>query len=376
MIFVFCCRSSNAVAAVAAMTERTGDAAQSPSARRIRSSPPDLDIIVGEGQNRKTYQHYRIILAHQSPFIDAKLASSMGDSSTIEFPDMPPQDWELMTQYLEIGGRPPRDLEQVFRLVVWFHKYDFPFSLKTCDEIIQEMCFDIPENLCNSFRCRDALGMLDTNIEAIAIAHQCQLQGSKEKGTKWLVQMISCRVLQSLTVEHLRTLVPVLIDSDAIWAAVSSVLGRGISMTDDRAALVQNSLFPELFVSRAKDQAWRDSCLDWMDSQKAFLQVRGAGITRANGDYRLDPSDQMCFLRYVLNFGREPIYFGIVLEENEWRIVRSGNPLPEALDSATILYRCPAERHETWPRRPPLFGWVRDSLDAGAPPIVELQVGR
>lgn len=77
------------------------DNENTPIAKRLKSSPTDLIILVGEEEYE--YHCHSIYMAIQSDFIDAALASPMQESQTniIRIPDISPKIWGLMMKIVD-----------------------------------------------------------------------------------------------------------------------------------------------------------------------------------------------------------------------------------------------------------------------------------
>jgi hypothetical protein len=102
-----------------------------------RKEEPDVTIIVGG----KTFRHYRQVLCLASDFFDAALNSGMKESltSTIEFPDKKPEEWELFASFLEPLSHTKVTESNVVMLTPWFHEFGASALLEECDRVYRDI---------------------------------------------------------------------------------------------------------------------------------------------------------------------------------------------------------------------------------------------
>ena len=78
------------------------------SAKKLRSEPPDVVVMVGSGKKKQKFECHSIILCYASEYFDTILSSSMNESETkqISFPDKDPDEWRLFYSFIEpVSGR-------------------------------------------------------------------------------------------------------------------------------------------------------------------------------------------------------------------------------------------------------------------------------
>ena len=117
-----------------------------PESKKIRSSEPDLKVIIGSDEAEKeeagadgeddAEQKPRVVtkwyisqtLATKSMYIDALLAAPMkeSESRTITFPDISPDTWDLMIRFVDdpVAARRMKP-EDVVRVAKFYDKYEF-----------------------------------------------------------------------------------------------------------------------------------------------------------------------------------------------------------------------------------------------------------
>ena len=80
---------------IAAADERDG--------KRLRSSDPDLQVILGSGEEKTVQWYHSQTLASKSKYIDTMLAVPMREREdrVISFPDIKPDVWAKMMKFLD-----------------------------------------------------------------------------------------------------------------------------------------------------------------------------------------------------------------------------------------------------------------------------------
>ena len=93
---------NNTSASIASEHQNEGER----EAKKLRSSEPDLKVILGssDGDDAESIQwHYSQELSSKSKYIDAMLSTPMkeADELTISFPDITPDTWQKMMNFLD-----------------------------------------------------------------------------------------------------------------------------------------------------------------------------------------------------------------------------------------------------------------------------------
>lgn len=174
--------------------------------KRLKFSEPDLTVIVGN--NGKSFRHYSVQLASQSPYIDALLASSMKESETmtISFPEVEEEDWLLMIQFLELyhedeGASRQMSADEAIKFAPFYNKYNFPRGLSLCRSVLKTSILSASYDL-------------DFRVEIFELADQLEMKGDLYDAC---VQFFVIRLgnhnfrfgaPNELSLDHLRRLAP------------------------------------------------------------------------------------------------------------------------------------------------------------------------
>ena len=111
----------------------------------LKSAEPDLEVVVGQGDDTRTYQHYSVILASFSDYIDTMLSVPMREQETrrITFPDITPANFDKIMMMHQINGR--RELrsfankEEAPVLLPLLDKYQFNDALGAWDALLAKL---------------------------------------------------------------------------------------------------------------------------------------------------------------------------------------------------------------------------------------------
>ena len=111
----------------------------------LKSAEPDLEVVVGQGDDTRTYRHYSIVLASYSDYIDTMLSVPMREQETrrITFPDITPANFDKIMMMHQINGR--RELrsfankEEAPVLLPLLDKYQFIDALGAWDALLAKL---------------------------------------------------------------------------------------------------------------------------------------------------------------------------------------------------------------------------------------------
>ena len=127
--------------------EKVSDVESSPTLvpKVLKSAEPDLEVVVGQGDDMRTYHHHSILLASYSDYVDTMLSVPMREQETrrITFPDITPKNWEKILMMHQLNGR--RNLgsflnkEEAPVLLPLLDKYQFNDVLGACDALLADM---------------------------------------------------------------------------------------------------------------------------------------------------------------------------------------------------------------------------------------------
>ena len=253
----------------------------------IRSSDPDLTIIVGKGEQQKIYECHSPIMAMYSQYIDSMLATPMREQKTrtISFSEIDSADWESMIGYLQ-AGVPPQTLDQVCAVLPFYDKYEFQSGLAICDRMLAAFDFDVDANL---DQCMVAVEMVYKYAQRFPIA--------KAKAAACVRTVFASHArMFCLEKEHICRLVPALREDESLWTLVVkqalNPLGHNLDCEMYLASQIYlaSPLFPELLDNRVQAMANENAQLQTLTS----IEVTGAGAVEANGAYVREDPDR-CF---------------------------------------------------------------------------------
>ena len=158
--------------------------------KKLRSSEPDLQIILGTGDDVSTQWHHSSLLAAKSKYIDTMLSTQMREqaSRTITFPDISPAVWEKMNTFLDdpLAARKMKP-EDVRDIALFYDKYEFTLGCKLCEEVIVEY-FDS-----ESLRKMENSYTLDLEliIDLTSVAHEANFKSAFKTGLDYLLNKLA-----------------------------------------------------------------------------------------------------------------------------------------------------------------------------------------
>jgi hypothetical protein len=118
-------------------TQESRDGGSEP--KELRSSEPDLKVILGSGEGQSIKWYHSPMLASRSEYIDVILATSVmeREARTITFPDITPKVWESMMKFFDdpIAIRQMK-VTDVLEVAPMYDKYGFAEGLKLCGHVM------------------------------------------------------------------------------------------------------------------------------------------------------------------------------------------------------------------------------------------------
>jgi BTB/POZ domain len=216
-----------------------------PPGKRLRLSDPDLSIVVGEGEQQKTYECYSQIMAMYSGYIDNALAMPMReqDTMTLTFPEINPDEWDKMMSYLLPGAAGPQSVDDVRVVLSWYDKYDFDSGLEICDRLLAGIDYNYESNL------DDAMAAVE-----LVYQHSHRMTSSKLIANEFLTNLLEdcAEGMQFFEVKHVRQLIPALRIEPDLWNAIQIFHQFPDDANADRDKYLDCLLFPELLLSCIK----------------------------------------------------------------------------------------------------------------------------
>lgn len=108
--------------------------------KSLKSSEPDLTVIVGSKGNEKQFMYHSIIMASHSVYVDTLLSSSMKESKekVIHFDDIEPDQWVKVIAYVQdpIVAQDLMDFDEAIAFTPFYDKYDFRIGLDLCSSVV------------------------------------------------------------------------------------------------------------------------------------------------------------------------------------------------------------------------------------------------
>jgi hypothetical protein len=241
--------------------------------KRLRSSDTDLTIVVGEGEQEKTYEYHSQIMAMHSRYIDAMLATPMKEklSMTITFPEIDPEVWEKMISYLQPVAPPPACTCEVLRVLPYYDKYEFSDGFGMCDDLLSSRLEFKVENV----------GSLAAYVTAAGAAYKHHLPTTKQKCKAFVKEVFRKREARlGLTQDLISDFIPVLHEETSVWTKVSAMVGP-LAGNPDKETILANSFFPDILLRAivSSDHEYN------LEKKVRGIKVRNAGIAAVNGQY-------------------------------------------------------------------------------------------
>ena len=183
--------------------------------KSLKSAEPDLEVVVGQGNDTRTYQHHAIIVASYSDYIDTMLSVPMREQETrrITFPDITPADWENIMMMHQINGR--RDLKSFMNkeeapiLLPLLDKYQFNDALGACDASLANMFSGWIYDALTAGDLQNAIGV----AQAAHGLNATSMEKSKRKMAKFAIEKLQ-DMPSSLTAENAKILLSLLVEVD------------------------------------------------------------------------------------------------------------------------------------------------------------------
>ena len=183
--------------------------------KSLKSAEPDLEVVVGQGNDTRTYRHHAVVLASYSDYIDTMLSVPMREQETrrITFPDITPADWENIMMMHQINGR--RDLKSFMNkeeapiLLPLLDKYQFNDALGACDASLANMFSGWIYDALTAGDLQNAIGV----AQAAHGLNATSMEKSKRKMAKFAIEKLQ-DMPSSLTAENAKILLSLLVEVD------------------------------------------------------------------------------------------------------------------------------------------------------------------
>jgi hypothetical protein len=195
-----------------------GDNEEERKRSSLRCAVANIKVIVGgELQpTKKVFWHIRGVLASQSRYVDALLASMKNDSNEeskaadfteITFPDISPSQWKRMIKFLtNVKAAWDMSKKDAIELIIPYDKYDFTQGIELCDRVLSSIFYKDSEEF---KKHRNDLDLLDRCIDVVVLSHEKNLKKTMKYANDWLYNILFDGYdseLLFLTVDHVRKL--------------------------------------------------------------------------------------------------------------------------------------------------------------------------
>lgn len=204
--------------------------------KKLKLSEPDLTVLVGHDET--LFQYHSVIMASQSNYIDAMLASPLKESNTmiIRFPDIEKKEWLDMMACLDLCFDPLIMLrvEDILRIAPHYHKYDFPGGLARCDRTLEAIATKL------DLDCSEREETIHLLIDIFVLSDKLDLRASYHKCTEIFQEVFETHhKVRQLNVEHLEKLAPMV-------AKLPNLLQHSFAQKEE----VLSVLWPRFFISQ------------------------------------------------------------------------------------------------------------------------------
>jgi hypothetical protein len=337
-----------------------GGAMNPPERKKLRSSDPDLKISVGTNDEAVDYWYHSSVMATNSNYIDAMLATPMKESKTYEisFPDIAPSTWESMMKFLEgpIAAVRLMTIDDVMEVAPAYDQYDFHLGRELCDQVLKEYFQDKKKILSN----------LNCFVDAVLLADAANLNEAKRVGVAWLHRTFRSKDSRNgriiFSQDHISKLVPLIINEENIFRVVAKAFhGTNIKSKED----LRSPLFPGALVNSYV----RMDTLRMLREKPIHIKLSGTDCN-ADGMYTRESYWEYECERSGLWDGVQ-LNFRVDLYEDKdgWAGWAIGGRIEDGDDHAfKFLWRCPNSLNRVLP---PHDGWIPvHTLARGRQPTV------
>ena len=266
-----------------------------PEPKRIRSSEPDLKVVIGsednagagdgkgptgDGDDAKkqlasvvTKWYHSQALATKSKYIDALLAASMkeSESRTITFPDITPATWELMMKFIDnlVASRTMK-AKDVIMVAKYYDKYEFSEGTKLCDHVLEEYFKGV------SLRQIPAPNV-DLIVDSVVVANRANLANAFEAGMALTWQLLRTTEVPvgrtAFTAEHMKKLAPLMNETADDVRSLELVQGLEVERYD-----LKSGGFPEKFVGDCSEYFAHQTLINFISSILLSVLITPAGL--------------------------------------------------------------------------------------------------
>lgn len=252
------------------------DTVRSSFGRPLKSSEPDLEIVVGK--EKEVLHYHSVIMASYSEYIDTMLSTPMKeqDTKTLSFPDIQPREWKKMIAFLEPGGNRNMNLQDFCELLPLFDEYCFQTAVELCDNIFADLFTNNPET---------ATLENESMVMIAVLSFEYGLPLSKDRAVDFAKHVFETKC-SFLDEESYRSLIPLVKDEESALKEIVTLFVGEDEVKEksfkDMQEFVLKETFPALF--QTTTQAMRDQAISRKLEVKGLV-VLHAGMESTNGSY-------------------------------------------------------------------------------------------
>mmetsp|Transcript_23965 Transcript_23965/g.53080 ORF Transcript_23965/g.53080 Transcript_23965/m.53080 type:complete len:373 (+) Transcript_23965:166-1284(+) len=355
--------------------EQKHAAPNEPTPKKLRSSEPDLKVVLGSsggdggGGEVVTRWYHSQTLAAKSRYVDAMLASPMREreTRTISFPDIQATSWDLMMNFLDdpIASR-GMDVGDVMKVAKHYDKYEFCDGRRLCDAVL----VDYFKRARQEEKSDNPSARVDDIVEAVALAHATNLEKAFKEGMHYIWANVQSNFVPygrtMFTEDNMETLAPLLSVSREMFSKLNPRFG---DLIGDLHNELDKSDFPKRFVNECRHWLTRDTLCGCI----THIVLSG---TYSNADGHFYPTEME---RYKTlgqgRWGGQQVKFEMKLQEKGWTILRKTLPTLDVEgvqedDSTVVETVCWIAPCSVNLPLPPNSGWKAvDPLCSGSPRI-------
>jgi len=345
-------------------------------AKKLRSSEPDLKVILGSGDDQSILWYHSQTLAAKSKYIDTMLSVDMKERNehVISFPDITSETWEQMMKFIDdpIAARKMNE-KDALSVVEFYDKYEFEGGRNLCSHIISDY-LKFPSLLDME---KKGTVNLDLIIDLVVTAHKANMEDALKPGLYYIWRRLHSPQVPygrlMFTELQLKRLVPVLKYSKANRVRLDLRVRMDLDLEEG-----EDDEFAKEFVSN--NQLWHNNTL--LSRCISHIELSGTN-GNADGDFT---QCYGCWDRYkpdeerTARWGGHQVTFRVQYWEPKdedtykgWAIVRKYPPTGIDEDGDPIgidKKKCWIAPYSTNHQYPPFTGWIPcDQLARGKPTI-------
>jgi hypothetical protein len=245
--------------------------------KRLRSSEPDLTLIVGEEE----FYHYSSILCNSCPYFDNMLSSSMREATEkrVTWSDKSPKEWLQVYKFLDPSGNndPHQPLaamittRNALMLAPWFQYLGLDSLVQACDKVKALEYYKYFKSIYRSCTAHISYEEDWCKVRLLALPRTHRIIKEIIKhGVPCIAESLAtyCNTNRAFVIDELKRYALDTICGDEIWKHFVSMLDFPAHMLKsmEKNAILSSDLFPYVF-----ELSGRDIDVD-SERDKVFLQ--------------------------------------------------------------------------------------------------------